>query len=148
MSQSELPVGNPETFLGECEQMDLTALKDKLFMVAINSSSREKGKFICETAHGPYDFLEMVEEVATMWEDHQHHAKVYVLSKDKNVPCQWLDTCTVDYVEAKHVDIVTDAFMAGAFDPKGFTCRAGIKSADETDDPRNNTEQAAEEGEE
>lgn len=148
MSQSELPVGNPETFLGECEQMDLTALKDKLFMVAINSSSRENGKFICETAHGPYDFLEMVEEVATMWEDCQHHAKVYILSKDKNMPCQWLDTCTVDYVEAKHVDIVTDAFMAGAFDSKEFTCRAGIKSADDDVDPRKAAKEPTEESEE
>ncbi|MFA5021373.1 MAG: hypothetical protein WC517_04965 [Patescibacteria group bacterium] len=133
MFNQDLPVGNPETFLGECEVMDLSELKDKQFVVAINSGGRTDGKFICETIHGPYDFIEMVDEVAVMWKEHQHHSKCYVLSKDKNQPPQWLDECTCDYIEAKHVDIVTEAFMQGAFDPPEYTCRAGFGSAKEAD---------------
>jgi hypothetical protein len=135
MSNQDLPVGNPATFLGETEVMQLDELKDKLFIVSINSGGRADGKFICETIHGPYEFIEMVDEVAVMWKEHQHHAKVYVLSKDKSEAPQWLDECTCDYLEAKHVDIVTAAFMEGVLDPPEYTCKAGFLSAKE-EDPR------------
>jgi hypothetical protein len=134
MSQSELPLGNPETFLGECAEMRMDELKDKVFLVSINSGDRENGKFIQETAHGPYNFLEMVEEVATMYYEFQHHASVYMLSKDKREPCQWLGSCVIDYIEARHVDIITDAFIGGALD-KEYTCRPSIISAAD-EDPR------------
>ena len=131
---SDLPLGNPATFLGECEVMDLSALQDKLFMVSINSGGREDGKFICETIHGPYDFLEMVDEAASMYFEYQHHAKVYILSKDKREPCQWLGSTVIDYIEAKHKDIITEAFIGGALD-KQYTCRPSIISAVD-EDPR------------
>lgn len=137
MANKDLPLGDPATFLGECSCMDLSELKDKMFVVSISSGARGEGKFICETLHGPYSFIEMVDEVAMMWKDNQHHAKVYVLSKDKSQPPQWLDECTCDYIEAKHVDIVTNAFMEGILDPPEYTCRAGLVSARE-EDPRLN----------
>ena len=129
---SDLNVGDPATFIGEHESMDLSSLKDKLFLVAINSGDRGKGKFIQETSHGPYDFLEMVEEVSGMWLEYQHHSKVYVLSKNKKEPCQWLDYCTVDYIEAKAMDIVTNAFLAGDF-AQTYTCKAGFTSQADAD---------------
>lgn len=137
MSNHSLPVGDPATFLGETACMDLSELKDKTFVVSISSGARGEGKFICETLHGPYSFIEMIDEVAVMWKEHQHHAKVYVLSKDKHQPPQWLDECTCDYIEAKQVDIVTAAFMEGILDPPEYTCRAGLVSSKE-EDPRLN----------
>ena len=133
MTQLDLPVGNPDTFLGECEVMQLDELKDKMFIVAINSGERSNGKLICETIHGPYDFIEMIEEVGIMWKEYQHHAACYILSKDAKQPPQWLDECTCDYIEAKYVDIITAAFMEGVLDPPEYTCRAGFCSAKEND---------------
>ncbi len=145
MSNNDLPVGNPETFLGECEVMDLSAIKDKHFMVAINSGDRVGGKFICETIYGPYDFMEMCDEVSLMWRDSLHHAKVYVCSKDKDLPPQWLDECTCDYIEANHSAIVTEAFLGGAFDPPEYTCRAGLRDAADEDPRRQKKEEDAKE---
>jgi hypothetical protein len=133
MSNQDLPVANPENFLGECSTMDLSELKNKLFMISINSGDREKGKFICETLHGPYEFLEMVEEVDFMWKEDLHHAKVYVLSKDRSEPAQWLDLCTIDYIEARAGDIITDAFVEGTLGVPD--CKAGLRSGRD-EDPR------------
>lgn len=138
MTNSNLPLANPETFLGECETLDLSDIKDKSFMVAINSGAREKGKFICETVHGPYNFLEMVEEVSAMWGFDVHHSKVYVLSKDRHEPAQWLSEMHIDFIEARAKDIITDAFVEGTLGAP--TCRAELVScADE--DPRQQKQQ-------
>jgi len=135
MPSTDLQVGNPDTFLGENETMDLSELKDKSFIVAINSGFREEGKFICETIHGPYTFVEMIEEVGTMYQDFQHNAKVFILSKDKTKPPQFLDVCTIDYIEAKYTDIITESFLEGAFEAP-YTCKAGLVYADAKKDPR------------
>jgi hypothetical protein len=79
----------------------------------------------------------MCEEVGVMWADHQHHAKVTVLEKDRNKPSKFLDENTVDYIEAHFTDIVTEAMLDGVFDEeKEYTCRAGVLETDGSDDPR------------
>jgi hypothetical protein len=143
---SDLPLGDPATFIGECEVMDLTELKDKLFIVAINSGDRGGNKFICETLHGPYNFVDMVEEAASMWKEYLHHPKIYVLNPDRKATPQFLDECTTDYIEAKHVDIITEAFLDGTLETPEYTCRAGLVDGitDGTDKkvPEENKEEA------
>ena len=134
MSNVDLPMPDRESFIGEHEVMNLDALKEKLFMVAINSGDRDDGHFICKTAHGPYTFSEMCEEVGGMWREHQHHSKVLILEKDSTKLPRWLDECVIDYVEAKYLDIITEVFLGDM--EKEYTCQARIIQADPTDDPR------------
>ena len=133
MSNQDLQVGDPATFLGESQSMDLSELKDKTFIVAVNSGDREKGKFICETIMGPFTFLEMVDEVNYMWQENLHHSKVYVISRDRREPPRFLDVCTCDFIEARAVDIATEAFIEGTLGE--YTCKAGLVSAID-EDPR------------
>lgn len=140
-----LPVGNPDTFIGEAETMDLSELMDKIFLVGVAYGDAEQCKYIPESAHGPYGFYEMVEQVAHMWQRHQHHAKAVLLSKDPSVPPQFLDECTIDYIEANAGDIVAEGMLGGEPLIRDFTCRAGILDATvDNDDPRHkpdNTEE-------
>ena len=126
----ELEVGNPETFLGEFEQMDLSELKDLMFMVAISSGDPAKCKYIQESIHGPYGFYEMIEKVEYMWKKYQHHAKVLITSKDTHKPPQFLDECTVDYLEAKGGSIITEGMLGGEDLISDYTCKAGIFEAE------------------
>ena len=130
IDMSELPVGDPDTFLGEFEQMDLSELKDKMFMVAISSGDPSKCKYIPESIHGPYGFYEMVEQVEAMWKNCQHHAKVLVTSKNMGRPPQFLDTCTVDYLEAKGGQIITEGMLGGDDLITDYTCKAGLFEAE------------------
>jgi hypothetical protein len=133
---NQLPV-KKDNFLAEVETMDLSAIKDKQFMVAISSGNPDSVKFLCSSVHGPYDFTEMVQEVCDMWNTHQHHAKVIILGKDVTKQVEMLDGNTVDYIECHATDIITEAMLAGAFDTeKEFTCRAGIVSEEKSTDPR------------
>jgi hypothetical protein len=127
MEKNDLPVKSSDEFVAEFETMDLSDLKDKVFLVAVSTGDRNKSKFLSTTAHGPYSFVEMVEEVGVMWNEHQHHAKVVILEKVRNKACKTLDENTVDYIEAHYTDIVTEAMLDGIFDDgKVYTCRAGI----------------------
>ncbi len=126
----ELEVGNPDTFLGEFEQMDLSELKDKMFMVAISSGNPEKCKYIPESLHGPYGFYEMTEQVEQMWKQCQHHAKVIITSKAMGRPPQFLDACTVDYLEAKGGQIITEGMIGGEDLMTDYSCKAGIFEAE------------------
>ena len=63
--------------------MDLTPLKSNLYLVSINKGDRNKGQFLTSQIRGPFDFLEMVQEVGFMYEQHQHHAKVVIAEKDR-----------------------------------------------------------------
>ena len=136
MANKNLPVKDDKDFIGEFETMDLDELRDKQFVVAVNTGSTDKGKFICTTTHGPYDYNEMIEEVGTMWKQHQHHAKVYILEKKREVRVKWLDANTIDYIEANWEELVMEGILDGSIEEKDFTCRAGIIEADKEDDPR------------
>lgn len=136
MSNQNLPVKTGEDFVGELETMDLSELKGKNFLVAVNQGDPAGNKFLCSTVRGVYSFEEMCEAVGTMWREHQHHAKVVVLHKDMSKPIVYLDPNTVDYIEAKFDDIITESMLEGVFDAeKEFTCRAGLIEDDNTDNP-------------
>ena len=90
-AKEELPVKTGNDFIGEFESMDLSKLKDKVFMVSVNTGDRNKSKFLCSCARGPFNFTEMVEEVGSMWKNEQHHAKVVILEKDRNKSLRFLD---------------------------------------------------------
>jgi hypothetical protein len=134
--KEDLPV-KKENFLAEVEVMDLSAIKEKKFLVAVATGSPESVKFLCSTIHGPYDFTSMVQEVGDMWNTHQHHAKVIICEQDVQKQIEMLDENTVDYIECHHTDIITEAMLAGMFDgDKQFTCRAGLIAEETSTDPR------------
>ena len=72
----------------------------------------------------------MVEQVHGMWQQHLHHAKVIILSQDITKPPEFLDACTIDYIEAKGIDIITEGLLNGDDLKKDYTCKAGIFQAD------------------
>jgi hypothetical protein len=132
----DLPVKNSETFLAEVEVMDLSHLKDGNFIVAVGTGDPKGFKLLASTIHGPYNFVEMVQEVGSMWAEHQHHAKVIKLDKVYTNATQMLDENTVDYIECHYNDIIVDEMIGGAFDlDKEFTCQAGFQE-DDNGDPR------------
>lgn len=131
-----LPVKQGDDFVGELETMDLTELKGKEYFVGISTGDRSKPKYICTSMRGPFSFEEMCEGVGVMWQEHQHHAKVIVASKDFAAKAVYLDENTVDYIEAHFQDIITEAMLDGVFDDiKDFTCRAGLVEDDGKDNP-------------
>lgn len=124
---SNLPVKAGEDFVAEFETMDLSDLKDKLYVVAVNQGDRSGPKFVCSTIRGPFTFEEMCESVGLMWRTHQHHAKVLVLEKTGDKATKYLDENTIDYIEAHYEDIVTESMLGGVFDEvKEYTCRANL----------------------
>lgn len=141
-TKDELPLGNPETFLGEVEHMDLGILQDQMFGVAVNTGPRDKTKYICESLRAPLNFFEMVEMVGNMWcgPELLHH-KAFIISKDSNP--KFLDECTIDYIEANYQNIVMNGFLGGELEKaKQFTCRAGFiveKQDDEQQTPKPNS---------
>lgn len=136
MSQ-DLPVKTTDEFFADAEVMDLSELKDKMFLVAVNTGDRSKAKFLTTTVRGPYSFPEMCEEVGTMWNTQQHHAKVVICEKLRNKAVKTLDENTVDYIEANYLDIITESMLEGMFDEgKSYTCKAGIVEADLKEEPK------------
>jgi hypothetical protein len=137
MSNNDLPVNTSEDFLAEAEVMDLSSINGESFLVGVSQGDRNKCKFLSSTVHGPYSFYEMCEEVGVMWREHQHHAKVTILTKERNKAPKFLDENTTEYIEAHYADIITEGLLGGAFDEvKEYTCKAGVVEADDTDDPR------------
>lgn len=131
-----LPVKSGDEFIGELETMDLSELKNKQFLVAVNQGDVAKPKFVCSTIRGPYTFEEMCEAVGLMWREHQHHGKVILCQKDASKPLKYLDGNTIDYIEAHYEDIITEAMLDGIFDEdKSYTCRAGVLESDNVDNP-------------
>jgi hypothetical protein len=129
---SNLPVGNPETFLGENEEMDLTPLHGKLFGVGVSNGPRDGTKFVSSTLLAPLDFYEMVEAVGNIYQKYMIHAKVFFLNKDPNAKMKYLDECTVDFIEARNGDIIMDALLSGDLsEGKEYTCRAGFFEAED-----------------
>ena len=133
---SSLPVKDPETFLGEMEEMDLSDLRDKVFGVAIGNGKRNTTSFMCHTLRAPLGFYEMVEMVGNIYEDQQLHAKAFMLNSDIRKSNVYLDECTIDYIEARYMDIITDGMLDGTLSAqKEFTCKAGFfEEAAEEDD--------------
>lgn len=130
-SQNTLTTGDPEEFIGELEEMDLSEIIDEesLFMVAQQTGDPRGPRYVPSTIRGPYNFYEMAEEVGRMWKDEQVHAKVIYCERDRELPMRWLDECTIDFIEARWEDIVTEGFLGGAFDEDiEYTCKAGIVS--------------------
>jgi hypothetical protein len=123
-----------KVFLAEAEVMDLAPIKEKMFAVAVGTGDPESVKFLCKTVHGPYSFVEMVQEVGEMWVQHQHHAKAVVLEKDPKARVVVLNANTIDYIEAHYNDIIMEEMLKGTFDPnKEFTCVAGtVEDKEET----------------
>lgn len=132
----DLPV-KKDNFLAEVESMDLSKIKEEKFLVAVSTGKPEGVKFLSSTVHGPYDFTEMLQEVGTMWNDFQHHARVVVLDKNPKNKVKTLDENTLDYIECHYNDIITEEMLNGMFD-KEFTCQAGFNIEEESSDPRLN----------
>lgn len=131
----QLPINTDEDFLAENECMDLSPLKELTFLVAVSTGDRNKGKFLSSTVHGPYTFVEMCQEVGFMYQEHQHHAKVVILDKDRDAKVRTLDENTVDYIECKYLDIITESLLDGVFeDQKQYTCRANILENEKSDE--------------
>ena len=132
--QDDLPV-KKDGFLAEAEVMDLSPLREKTYVVGVACGDPDGVKYICSSIHGPYSYIEMVQEVGEMWVNHQHHAKVIVLDRDQNYRTKMLDKNTVDYIECHYTDIITEEMLGGAFDKK-YTCKAGLVFEEESTDPR------------
>lgn len=132
---SNLPTGNPTTFIGELEEMDLSELYGYQFGVAIGLGSRDSTKFACQSLRCPLDFYEMVEHVAACYQTNQQHAKAFILNKDINTKTRYLDECTIDYIEARAMDIIADGLLSGELTAgKEFTCKAGFFQEGDGDD--------------
>ena len=136
MSDENLPLASKENFLAEVEVVDLSEIKNELFLVAVGTGEPHKVKFLCTTVHGPFDFVEMLQEVGDMWHTHQHHAKVVILSKNSSQAVKILDPNIIDYIECHYNDLITEEMLGGAFDKK-YTCKVAIAEAGALDDPRN-----------
>jgi hypothetical protein len=104
----QVPVTQGDDFCAELVDgvMDFSHIKDEQFIVAVSTGDRNKQKLLASTIRGPYTFSEMCNRVGRMWEEHAHHAKVYVLEQDPTKPTTFLDAGTVDYIEANWEDIV------------------------------------------
>jgi hypothetical protein len=122
------PLTQSEDFCAELMQgtMDFSKIENKQFIVAVNTGPRNKPTILASTMRGPFDFFEMVEAVGCMWEREQHHAMVYVLTKDFNKASSFLDEGTVDYIEAKWEDIVASGILEAALADDGPLVPAGL----------------------
>lgn len=131
---SDLPLGNPETFLGENEEMDLSPLHGKVFGVAVSNGVRDGTRFVSSTLLAPLDFYEMIEAVGNIFTKHMIHAKVMILNKNPTQKMKYLDECTIDFIEARHGDLMMDALLSGELtEGKEYTCRAGFFEDEDTD---------------
>lgn len=122
------PVTQDEDYCAELDgrKMDFSYLRDRMFIVAVNTGPRNKPKLLASTMRGPFSFPEMCEAVGTMYQREQHHAKVYVLEKDFKKGTFFLDEGTMDYIEAYWEDIVfAEQFEAAVFDENEDVIQAG-----------------------
>jgi hypothetical protein len=120
----EISMSSSDGFVPQIESMDLRSLYDQIFIVAISTGARDDGRLLAKTIHGPYSFDEMVGEVGRMWNDSQDNAKVYVLEKDHKKKSKWLDAKTIDYIQAKYVDIIMERLIGS--EDRSYTVEAGV----------------------
>jgi len=136
MSNNNLPVKTGDDFVGEFEVMDLSDLKDKSFLVAVNQGDQRGPKYVSSTIRGPYTFEEMCEAVGHMWREFQHHGKVVICEKKQEVALKYLESNTIDYIEAHYENIITESMLDGVFDDlKTYTCKAGIIEDNNEENP-------------
>ncbi len=123
-------------FIAEFEVCDLTELKGKSFLVAVSTGGRDKGRFLATTARGPFDFDGMVEDVGTMWEKQQHHAKVVIMQTDRNTEFKFVDENTTAYIEAHWEKVLMDNIFENALETQEFTCKAGLLEANSKEEEK------------
>ena len=135
------PITQSDDFCAELMDgvMDFSSIQydengnDRQFIVAVNTDSRNKPPILASTMRGVFDFFEMVEVVGCMWEREQHHAMVYILTKDFDKASVFLDEGTVDYIEANWEEIVSSGILEAALiddDYEGAIIPAGIITSD------------------
>jgi len=92
-------------------KIDFGPLVEKTFLVAVNTGDRNKPKLLASTMRGPFEFYEMCEAVGSMFQNEQHHSKVFILEKSFDVGISFLDEGTIDYIEANWQDIVSTGIL-------------------------------------
>lgn len=132
------PVTQDDDFCAELYggSMNFSKIQGEQFIVAVNTGDRNRQKLLASTIRGPFDFYEMVEAVGAMWEREQHHAKVYILTKDFDKAPSFLDEGTIDYLEANWQDIVAQGILETeliGYDDEE-TIDAGVIGVSEDDD--------------
>ena len=115
-AQIAKPVTQDDDYCAELDgrKMDFSYLRDRQFIVAVNTGPRNMPKLLASTMRGPFDFSEMCEAVGSMYEREQHHAKVYVLERSFEKGIFFLDEGTMDYIEAYWQDIVMEEELESA----------------------------------
>jgi hypothetical protein len=113
-----------ETFVPQLENMDLSSLKGKNFVVGISTGNRDSLGVLPSTIRGPFDYHEMLDYVFNLWSERLDHAKVLILSKNLKDKSEFLDAKTTDYIIEKAPDLLLEDIMMR--DPEPFTCVAGI----------------------
>jgi hypothetical protein len=131
-NNQDLTYGDPDTFLGEAECMDLSHLEDKTFLVAVNTGAKNRPGFMPSTVRGPLTFPQMIDMVNHIYTELQLDAKVILPSSEWDKKNQYLDECTVDYIHANAIDLIAEYHLFGGLNPdKDFTCKAGTLVAEE-----------------
>lgn len=125
------PITQQEDYCAELDgrKMNLEKLRDHSYMVAVSTGPRNKPKLLSSTIRGPFNFVEMVEAVGSMYEREQHHAKAFQLQRSFDEPIFFLDEGTIDYLEANWKDILfEEEFEAAVFGEDEDVIPAGIIS--------------------
>lgn len=119
-------------FMPEHEEMDLSELYDKQFIVSVNTGHRDDGGFLCRMVHGLFDFDEMVGEITRLFQE-GHNAKAVIINKDVKEKPKFLDAKTTDYIQSRAIDILMDRLLSS---DKDYTCKATILEAREQEIPK------------
>jgi hypothetical protein len=112
------------------ENMDLTELKDKTFLMSIKTNKSDDVPYVSKLIKGPFYFYEMVEMCGQIWENQNRHPFVIIASKEFSEKIQFLDDDTIDYLETRWKDIVTDGFLTDILNGD-YSCKATIVEYEE-----------------
>lgn len=136
---TDKPVTQKDDFIADFHEgeMDMGKLQDKQFIVAVNTGDRNKCKLLASTIKGPFDFYEMAEQVGYMHAEELHHAKVVILDTDPKKPSDYLDSGTIDYIEAHWKNLISEGILETAI--RDFTMEPGILSESELEEESNAT---------
>lgn len=135
---SAKPITQDEDFCAELMDgtMDFSDIENGTFLVAVNTDDRNKPPLLASTMRGPFEFYEMVEAIGCMWEREQHHAMVYVLTRDFDKSSQFLDMGTIDFIEANWEEMVANGILEAALwdDEEELLIPVGLIDSDPEDD--------------
>ncbi len=129
--ERNVPVTQQEEFIADLHDhsaMNLAKLKDLQFLVGVNTGDRNELGILGSTIRGPYNYIEMIEHVGRTFQDYQHHAKAFVLTKEEKQPVLFLDEGTIDYIEAHWDDIITSDMLETAIFGDEFSLEPGFIS--------------------